>query len=333
MQEHALIQEMRILADKKMRLDFKCSLLSSPSLVASALKKSWKKLEVARLIDTNKAAFEELRVASVTWSGICSPESLNLLKSYGEIIVECPSFHSGAIAVLKSLRKRLGIDIKLNYESAYAQELFRKIEDSNKVCDFLVVADSPLLFSNIKAMEDYQFSLPCYFADQFVFKHKKSSDRKFKKILIISETSLEEHFRYLNFSSANRLSAEKEYIDSPDMSSRLNAFELDEMIIVWEPLASAFSRKASIEKIPEMTYQTLVSLYSHINWKKPSKRSLLKAFEEVFVSEWNYCNLQQDHTSSLLKKDHKYLIHLAISSGMERNKKKLSMMLNIYGRY
>lgn len=296
----------------------------------SALKKSCKNLEIARLLDTDKVEFDEVRVSSATWSGFYPEESLRLLKNYGEIIIECPGFHTGAIAVLKSLRERLSIDIKVNYESAYAQELFRKIEDSNKICDFLVVANSPLLFSNIKTMGDYNFLLPCYFADQFVFRHKKSSGRKFKKILILSETSLEEHFRYLNFSSSDMLSAEKEYIDLSDMPSRLNTFDPEEMIIVWEPLASVFSRKPSIERIPEMTYQTLVSLYSHTSWKTPVKRNLLKAFEEVFISEWNYCSHFQDDTSSLLIKDKKYLIHLAISSGMGRNKKKLSTMLKMY---
>jgi hypothetical protein len=299
----------------------------------SGLKKSWKNLETARLLNADKVEFEELRVASAAWSGICSAESLRRLRGHGEIIIECVNISVGAIAVLKSLQKRLRIDIKLNYESAYAQELFRKIENSNKVCDFLVVANSPLLFSNIKAMEDYQFFLPCFFADQFVFKHKSSSRRcQLKKVLMISETSLEEHFRYLNFSSSSRLSAEKECVDLPEMSSRLDAFELDEMIVVWEPLASIFSRKSSMEKIPEMTYQTLVSLYSHISWKKPVKRSLLKAFEEVFVSEWNYCNRLQDHASSLLIEDEKYLIYLAISAGMGRNKKRLSTILKMHNR-
>jgi hypothetical protein len=315
-----------------MRLDFKCSLLSSRRVMESGLKKTWKNLEIARLLDGDKVEFEELRIASAAWSGIHSDESLQLLKRHDKIIVECPSFHAGTIAVLKSLQTRLGIDIRLNYEHAYAQELFRKIEDSNKVCDFLVVANSPLLFSNIKAMKDYQFLLPCNFADQSVFRHKNSSNRKSKKILVISETSLDEHFRYLKFSSANCLSAEKEYIDSTDMFSRLNTFEADEMIVVWEPLASVFSRKVSMEKISEMTYQTLVSLHGHTSWRAPVKRNLLKAFEEVFISEWNYCKHFQDNTSSLLAEDKKYLVYLAISSGMGISKKKLSTMLKIYGR-
>jgi hypothetical protein len=111
--EYALIQEMRKLARKKMSLDFKCSLLSSPKIVESALEKSWKKLEVAKLLDATRIEFEALNIASATWSGICSDESLRLLKNHDEIVIECANISVGAIAVVKSLQKRLGINIQL----------------------------------------------------------------------------------------------------------------------------------------------------------------------------------------------------------------------------
>lgn len=319
-EEFEIKKEIFAAIERKLEIDFRNSPLSNPITgdkgVITALFESRKKLEIAALGDNSRLIYEFSKISINSWNGQISNEAVHMLRSHGEISIRCSCISTGAIAVIKIIQKIIS-NVTLYYEDSNGQELTELVAESNKKYDFIIVADSPIILTDSDAakkyMEKYKILLPCFSVTQYVFKNKHSNGMK--RISILKGSSQEEHLRYLINCSTSTFIFDKKFIDSTEFY--FNEFDNDEVFIAWEPMASALERKMNIEKIPDMSYQSWVSLYS--SW--PDSSNMIKAFTEVFIAVWNYCNLDQTYSSEILLGDENYWPKFAIGSGMGRDKK------------
>jgi hypothetical protein len=325
-EELLFVKQARELAKNKITIDFNSSPITTSRLNRkNALRNIVNKLSVADITRSQDIVDSPMELLT-TFSVRPSDDDILKLKEYGQILIGCPSYHAATILVLKRIKNEYGLDMKICHENVNGRDLIFNLNSQSKKYDFLIIANSPMLFSvqeGNKSVAEYELCFLCFYSNQYVFKLKKTKIGSSNRIFFAEETSLDEQIRYFNGHSSIILPKERKIIDFGELPDYIDCLDKDEMVIVWEPMDNIVRKNPLTEEVPELAYKTWISLYTHKDWHE-SQQCLLKNFRHIFIIEWKYCQRQwqysqltQDSTfDRYLADDMRYLLDFARASAI-----------------
>jgi DNA-binding winged helix-turn-helix (wHTH) protein len=229
------------------------------------------------------------------------------------ITVNVGSYSPACIAVLCSLRRRYGLDMRGDSEGLSGrQQVLRLIHNDD--ADFLLAPHAPFLLVGDHRSLHYQWVTPVHEYEQSVLRVPGAVRGRKRKLLVYKGGSPEEQ---LITRVGIPPSAEPEMVNSLEkLIARVPELAAGDMVIAWEPLASGLESKHQLKRTAE--FRCWVSLYCHKRWQRGAQRTLKNQFTQLFVGEWIHCRRNRDWAMDCLASELSALEFFAASSGLGR---------------
>lgn len=227
------------------------------------------------------------------------------------VVVNVGSYAPACIAVLQSLRRRYGLEVRADSEALSGrQQIIRLAYDDE--ADFLLTPHAPFLLVGDYRALDYRWMAPVHAYDQVVLRSPGRARGRKRKLLIYKGGSPEEQ---LMSRVGVPPSAEPELIGSLEqLLVAVEALDAGDMVIAWEPLAAGLESKHEFKRLAE--FKCWLSLYCHKRWWRGAMRPLKTQFTQLFVREWIHCRANRDWAVECLAVELKAVEFFAASSGL-----------------
>jgi hypothetical protein len=227
------------------------------------------------------------------------------------ILVNVGSYAVACIAVLQSLRRRYGLDVRSDFEDLSGRQQILRLHH-NDDADFLIAPHAPfLLVGDYRALH-YRWMTPVHSYEQALLQAPGPARGRRSKLLVYKGGSPEEQ---LMARAGIPPSAEPEIVVSLEtLIAKVEGFAAGDMVIAWEPLASGLESKHRFTRFAE--FRLWLSLYCHKRWQRGALRALKAQFTRLFAGEWIYCRRNREWALECLAVELKALEFFTAGSGL-----------------
>ena len=227
------------------------------------------------------------------------------------IVVNVGSYAPACIAVLQSLRRRYGLEVRTDLDDLSGRQQILHLAYDDEA-DFLLAPHAPFLLVGDGRALDYRWMTPIHSYEQIVLRAPGPARGRKRKLLVYKGGSPEEQvMARVGIPSP----AEPEMIGSLEkLLEAVQGLSAGDMVIAWEPLATGLESKHDLRRLAE--FKCWLSLYSHKRWQKGVMRSLRSQFRQLFISEWIYGRNNPEWAIECLGVELKALWLFPASSGL-----------------
>jgi DNA-binding winged helix-turn-helix (wHTH) protein len=322
-------REWRLAKDKLVH-DFRGSCLHDLELLEEAIAECRRRIQLIaterRLRLAGRFPHEPLlvpprRLAAGRWAAARDPDTdlvsrtAELMRYAGTapVVVNVGAYAPACIAVLQSLRRRFGLDVRADFEALTArQQVLRLAHDDE--ADFLLAPHGPVLLVGDHGALDYRWMTPVHAYEQIVLRVPGSARGRRRKLLVYKGGSPEEQ---LMARVGIPASAEPEIVWSLEtLLAKVEGLAPGDMVIAWQPLASGLESRHRFTRVAE--FRCWLSLFCHKRWQRGPLRALKDQFKLLFAGEWLYCRSNREWAIECLAVELKALEFFTAGSGLAR---------------
>ncbi len=315
-----LLAQVRALADKTFHRDFENSPLAAFSRIETEADQSLRILKAAKILRSSRTKLlrDPIFVDTSAYYGIPPVEALRRLRRHGTLTVSTSSIAVAVAAVFRCMatHKDFNLNITVLCSDVNGRDQMRTLSRTQHPPDFLVAANPAFFFANEAIHDDYQVLLPCFYADQYLIRRRDWVKKAGATAFVFPESSAHEMARvpkwkqFLTDFNMRQIEA----CDVPDMAK---VMEQPDLLIVWEPMASAIlSRNPNLEMFPQSSHPVSFCLDVNHVWLEKEWRPVMQAFEACFIAAWNLCEKSRAYSWSLLCNDEAFLRSFAAGAGI-----------------
>ena len=227
------------------------------------------------------------------------------------LVVNVGSYAPACIAVLQSLRRRYGLDVRSDFEDLTGRQQILRLQYDDEA-DFLFAPHAPfLLVADPRALR-YRWMTPVHAYEQAVLRAPGIPKGRRRKLLVYKGGSPEEQ---VMARAGIPASAEPETVVGLEkLLADVRDLPPGDMVIAWEPLARGLESRHRLTRIAE--FRLWVSLYCHKRWQRGALRALKDQFSRLFSSEWIYCRKNREWALECLAVELKALEFFTAGSGL-----------------
>jgi DNA-binding winged helix-turn-helix (wHTH) protein len=227
------------------------------------------------------------------------------------IVVNVGAYAPACLAVLQSLRRRFGVEIRAIFEDLSGrQQILRLFHDDE--ADFLFAPHAPFLMVGDYGALDYRWLTPVHSYEQIMFRVPGAVRGRHRKLLVYKGGSPEEQ---LMAKVGIPSSAAPEMVGSLEsLVAKVQALDPGDMVIAWEPLATGLESRHWLTRVAE--FRCWQSLYCHKRWQRGALRTLKDQFRRLFAGEWIYCRSNREWTIECLAVELRALEFFTAGSGL-----------------
>lgn len=316
------------LAREKLIKDFRGSCLHDLELLEEALGECASRMQLIashRHLDLHgRLAHEQVLVprhstVSGSWPTPDAPDAeiassaadLGAYASRTPILVNVGSYAPACIAVLQSLRRRYGLDVRSDFEDLTGRQQILRLHHNDEA-DFLLAPHAPFLLVADHGTLNYRWMTPIHAYEQAVLRAPGTPRGRRRKLLVYKDGSPEEQ---VMAHVGIPVSADPEIVVSLErLIAHVEELDPGDMVIAWEPLASGLESKHRLARFA--VFKLWVSLYCHKRWQRGALRVLKEQFSRLFSSEWIYCRKNREWALECLAVELKALEFFTAGSGL-----------------
>ena len=197
------------------------------------------------------------------------------------VVVNVGAYSPACIAVLHSLRRRYGLDVRSDFENLSGRQQVLALRHDDEA-DFLFAPHGPVLLVGEGRALDYRWVAPVYAYEQVVLQAPGAARGRKRKLLVYRGGSPEEQ---LIAGVGIPPAAEPEMIGSLErLVGSVPQLSPGDMLIAWQPLASGLESQHRLKRIAD--FRCWISLYCHKRWQRGALRPLKTQFTQLFAREW-----------------------------------------------
>ena len=233
-------------------------------------------------------------VPTSAFEGNPSNESLELIRTKGEIVVDSQSIHLGLLAALKVISTDFVLPIRIVNSARQGADQLEKINEGNEEVDFYICADANMfLLGGEQAKLNYRYFSPCFWQPQFIAVPSGTKVRSKKRLVFPYGSSAQE--QYLAYKMVisecfyNSIDSKPNEVPLSSVTDVFRELESNELMICWDPVISNVNPDLGHKIIESKLYKIGTSIYCHRRWNGIDKNSekLRYAFLEIMISAWN----------------------------------------------
>jgi DNA-binding winged helix-turn-helix (wHTH) protein len=227
------------------------------------------------------------------------------------IAVNVGAYAPACLAVLQSLSRRFGLEVRPNFEDLSGrQQVLRLFHDDET--DFLFAPHAPMILVGDYGVLDYRWLTPVHWYKQIVLQMPGTPRGRHRKLLVYKGGSPDEQ---LIVGSGIPRSAVPEKVSSLEsLVGRVEGLEAGDMVMAWEPLATGLVSRYPLGRIAE--FRCWLSLYCHKRWQRGALRSLKDQFRRLFAAEWIHCRGNREWSIECLAVELRALEFFTAGSGL-----------------
>lgn len=227
------------------------------------------------------------------------------------ILVNVGSYAPACIAVLQSLRRRFGLDVRADFQDLTGRQQVLRLHHDDET-DFLFAPHAPFLLVGDHRALLYRWMTPVHAYEQAVLRTPGTPRGRRRKLLVYKDGSPEEQ---VMARAGIPVSADPEIVVSLEqLLATVPDLDPGDMVIAWEPLASGLESRHRLTRLAE--FRLWVSLYCHKRWQRGALRPLKDQFTRLFSSEWIYCRGHKEWALECLAVELKALEYFTAGSGL-----------------
>jgi DNA-binding winged helix-turn-helix (wHTH) protein len=231
--------------------------------------------------------------------------------SHTPVLVNVGSYAPACIAVLQSLRRRYGLDVRSDFEDLSGRQQILRLQYDDDP-DFLFAPHAPVLLVGDQRALSYRWMTPVHAYEQTVLRMPGTPKGRRRKLLVYKGGSPEEQ---IMARAGIPASADPEIVASLEkLIAHVQELDAGDMVIAWEPLASGLESRHRLARAAE--FRLWVSLYCHKRWQRGALRPLKGQFGRLFSSEWSYCRRNREWALECLAVELKALAFFTAGSGL-----------------
>jgi DNA-binding winged helix-turn-helix (wHTH) protein len=231
--------------------------------------------------------------------------------SHTPVRVNVGSYAPACIAVLQSLRRRYGLDVRSDFQDLTGRQQILRLHYDDEA-DFLFAPHAPVLLVGDQRALYYRWMTPVHAYEQAVLRAPGTPRGRRHKLLVYKDGSPEEQ---VMARAGIPASADPEIVVSLEkLIAHVQDLAPGDMVIAWEPLASGLASRHRLTRIAE--FKLWVSLYCHKRWQRGALRALKHQFSRLFSSEWIYCRKNREWALECLAVELKALEFFTAGSGL-----------------
>ena len=228
------------------------------------------------------------------------------------IVVNVGAYSPACLAVLQSLRRRYGLDVRSDFENLSGRQQVLALRHDDEA-DFLFAPHGPVLLVGEGRALDYRWVTPVYEYEQIVFQAPGAARGRMRKLLVYRGGSPEEQ---LISGVGIPRSAEPEMIGSLErLIEGVPQLSPGDMVIAWQPLASGLESRHRLRRIAD--FRCWISLYCHKRWQRGPLRPLKSQFTQLFAREWIFAMQNLDWATECLALELRAVEFFAAGSGLD----------------
>ena len=227
------------------------------------------------------------------------------------IVVNVGAYSPACIAVLQSIRRRYGLDVRIDFEnlSGRQQVLALRHDDA---ADFLFAPHGPVLLVGEGRALDYRWVTPVYTYEQVVLQAPGTARGRRRKLIVYRGGSPEEQ---LITGVGIPPAAEPEMMGTLErLIGSVQQLSPGDMVIAWQPLASGLESKHRLNRMAN--FRCWISLYCHKRWQGGALRPLKSQFTQLFAREWIFAMRNLEWALECLALELQALEFFAAGSGL-----------------
>jgi DNA-binding winged helix-turn-helix (wHTH) protein len=230
------------------------------------------------------------------------------------ITVNVGAYAPACLAVLQSLRRRFGLDIRPIFEDLSGrQQILRLFHDDE--ADFLFAPHAPFLLVGDHGALDYRWLTPVHTYEQILLRVPGTMRGRHRKLLVYKGGSPEEQ---MIAGVGTPPSVVPEMVASlASLVAKVGALDPGDMVIAWEPLASGLESRHSLTRVS--AFRCYQSLYCHKRWQRGASRRLKDRFRRLYANEWIYCRSNREWAIESLAVELRALEFFTAGSGLGRS--------------
>jgi DNA-binding winged helix-turn-helix (wHTH) protein len=227
------------------------------------------------------------------------------------ILVNVGSYAPACIAVLQSLRRRFGLDVRADFQDLTGRQQILRLHHDDEA-DFLLAPHAPFLLVGDYRALFYRWMTPVHGYEQALLQMPGTPRGGRTRLLVYRDGSPEEQ---VMAGAGIPASAAPELVSGLEKLLAAVA-ELDpgDLVIAWEPLASGLESRHGLTRVVQ--FKLWVSLYCHKRWQRGALRRLRDQFVRLFSSEWSYCLRHREWALECLAVELKALAFFTAGSGL-----------------
>jgi DNA-binding winged helix-turn-helix (wHTH) protein len=319
-------REWRLMREKLIK-DFQGSCLHDLELLEEAIEECDSRMRLIashrhlELIDrlAHDAVLVPRRRTSGPWRAPNEPDTdvasgaadLVRYANHSPLLVNVGSYAPACIAVLQSLRRRYGVDVRSDFQDLTGRQQILRLYHTDEA-DFLFAPHAPFLLVGDQHELHYRWMTPVHAYEQAVLRTPGTPRGRRRKLLVYKDGSPEEQ---VMARAGIPASADPEIVVGLErLLAQVPDLDPGDMVIAWEPLASGLESKHRLARIAE--FRLWVSLYCHKRWQRGALRPLKDQFSRLFSSEWIYCRKNREWSLECLAVELKALEFFTAGSGL-----------------
>jgi hypothetical protein len=227
------------------------------------------------------------------------------------IVVNVGAYSPACIAVLQSVRRRYGLDVRIDYGDLSGRQQVLALRHDD-MADFLFAPHGPVLLVGEGRALDYRWVAPVYAYEQIVLQAPGRARGRRRKLLVYRGGSPEEQ---LITGVGIPHAAEPEMTGSLErLIASVQQLSPGDMVIAWQPLASGLQSRHRLKRIAD--FRCWISLYCHKRWQRGALRPLKSQFTQLFAREWTVAMRNLEWARECLGLELRALEFFAAGSGL-----------------
>jgi len=309
---------------RKLREDFRQGALSASIMYQKTHRKAQADLiPISHKADIERFTFLEIAaISDRSWWGCPQSHSINTLRSTIEmlgrpVLINCSSVNIAAYAVLKGFHRH-GISCEIIPDDASGREQAISLIADPRF-DFVVCADAPLFLDPHENIRAYSKLFEIYNEDQAVIRKRGSITPAHPKVYVYKRSSAEHQFLLErardNESPLPENLQEEPLLNMADFAVVSEVMDPGDMIIAWGALKESLLKNPALVKVENSNFALTVSMFTHPNWR--ARTNALAAFLDLFVAEWNFCQVHEKVTFERLAADARFMDSFARGGGFK----------------
>jgi DNA-binding winged helix-turn-helix (wHTH) protein len=227
------------------------------------------------------------------------------------ILVNVGSYAPACIAVLQSLRRRFGLNVRADFQDLTGRQQILRLHHDDET-DFLFAPHAPFLLVGDYRALFYRWMTPVHAYEQAVLRAPGTPKGRRRKLLVYKDGSPEE--QVMARAGIPPSAAPEIVVSLERLLAAVPDLDPGDMVIAWEPLASGLESKHRLTRLAE--FKLWVSLYCHKRWQRGALRPLKDQFTRLFSSEWIYCRGHREWALECLAVELKALEYFTAGSGL-----------------
>lgn len=180
----------------------------------------------------------------------------------------------------------------------------------------MITPNDALFFAESEKTNSFKLLLCCHGSSQYLFLRKGLKYIRNNLVYVYPESSAA--LQYRNHTGISSNMEEKPLPEIRALSGLIENIAGGDGIIAWNPLSNILSKqKDKYEVVAGSAHHIYYSLRCHERWASKRRNKARKAFEALFINEWNFCYMHRTSAYELLISDPNYLDRFAEGAGIK----------------